>query len=211
MRQAIAATVTQSWQTIPHFSITVEIDMEACRELVRELKERPNPVGYNALVIKACAAALQKFPLLRATAPASSVDIHISFAVSRPDGLVMPVIRNCQSLSVAEIEIEASRLADRSRAGRLTSEEMTGASFSVSNLGMYGVEWFTALIMPGQTGILAVGTVRQRPVVRDGQVEVAATMRVTLTSDHRSVDGAYAASFLAELRSILEKPVLLML
>jgi pyruvate dehydrogenase E2 component (dihydrolipoamide acetyltransferase) len=211
MRQAIASAVTHAWQTIPHFSVTVEIDMDACREIVRELKERPSPVGYNALVIKACAGALPNFPLLRSGGPASSSDIHISFAVSKPDGVLMPVIRQCQRLTVAEIEIESSRLADKSRAGRLTSEEMTGGSFSVSNLGMYGVDEFTALITPGQTAILAVGAVIRRPVVRNGQLAVASTMRVTLSSDHRMVDGAYAASFLAELRHSLEKPVSLLL
>ena len=210
MRQAIIDTVTRSWQTIPHFSVTVEIDMDACREIVSELKEGAHPVGYNALVIKACASALLKFQLLRSSDPAHPADIHISFAVSKPDGLLMPVIRNCQRLSVTEIEIESSRLADKSRAGRLASEEMAGGSFSVSNLGMYGVDEFTALIMPGQAAILAVGAVRERPVVKSGQLAVAATMMVTLCSDHRIVDGAYAASFLAELRSVLERPVSLL-
>lgn len=211
MRQAISATVTRSWQTIPHFSVSMEINMEACREIVSELKERPAPVGYDALVIKACAVALKKFPLLRTINPESPEDIHISFAVSLPDGLLMPVIRQCQHLSATGIDIEVSRLADKSRAGRLTSEELSGGSFSVSNLGMYGVEWFTALIMPGQSGILAVGSVKERPIVQGGQLAVAATMRVTLTCDHRVVDGAYAASFLAELRSLLEKPVALLM
>lgn len=211
MRQAISATVTRSWQTIPHFSAGMEINMNACREIVSELKERHVPVGYDALVIKACAAALQRFPLLRTIDPEAPDDININFAVSLPDGLLMPVIRRCQTLSAAAIDIEVSRLADKCRAGRLASEELTGGSFSVSNLGMYGVEWFTALIMPGQVGILAVGAVRERPVVQDGRIIAAATMRVTLTNDHRVVDGAYAASFLAELRSILEKPVALLL
>lgn len=211
MRQAISATVTRSWQTIPHFSVNVEINMEECREIVTELKERPIPVGYDALVIKACTVALQKFPLLRTIDPEAPDDINISFAVSLPDGLLMPVIRKCRQLSAADIDIEVSRLADKCRAGRLTPEELSGGSFSVSNLGMYGVEWFTALIMPGQVGILAVGAVRQRPVVREGRLVVAETVRVTLTSDHRVVDGAYAASFLAELRTILEKPVALLL
>lgn len=210
MRRSIAAMVTESWQTIPHFSVTVEIDMEACREIVRELKGGPDPVGYNALVITACARALLHFPLLRA-ADHDSNDINISFAVSKADGLLMPVIRQCQSLSVTEVERETSRLAEKSRAGRLTSAEMTGGSFSVSNLGMYGVDEFTALIMPGQTAILAIGAVSQRPAIRNAQLAVAAAMRVTLTSDHRIVDGAYAASFLAELRAILEKPASLLI
>lgn len=211
MRQAIATAVTLSWQTIPHFSLTVEINMDACREVVSELKEGAHPVGYNALIIKACASALQKFPLFRPSDQASTTGIHISFAVSKPDGLLMPVIRQCQSLSVADIEKETARLAEKSRAGRLASEEMAGGSFSVSNLGMYGVDEFTALIIPGQTAILAVGAVRERPVVENGRLSVSATMRVTLCCDHRIIDGAYAASFLAELRSILEKPVSLLM
>jgi pyruvate dehydrogenase E2 component (dihydrolipoamide acetyltransferase) len=210
MRQAIAAEVTHSWQTIPHFSVTVEIDMNACREIVSELKAGAHPVGYNALLIKACASALEHFPLLRGLDSVSGTDIHISFAVALPDGLLMPVIRRCNSLSVTEIERESVRLIEKCQGGRLSSAEMCGGSFSVSNLGMYGVDEFNALIMPGQTAILAVGAVNDRPVVRNGGLAAAATMRVTLSSDHRSVDGAYAARFLAELRTILERPVSLL-
>ena len=144
------------------------------------------------------------------SSPTGSGDIHISIAVALPDGLLMPVVRRCNSLSVAEIEREVTRLIDKSRQGRLTSEELSGGCFSVSNLGMYGVEEFTALIMPGQTAILSVGAVSERPVVRNGALAVAATVRVTLSSDHRTIDGAYAARFLAELRAILEKPVSLL-
>jgi pyruvate dehydrogenase E2 component (dihydrolipoamide acetyltransferase) len=210
MRQAIAAAVSSSWQTIPHFSVTMEIGMDACREIVSELKTTPLPVGYNALLIKACATTLEQFPLLRAGDAGDVGGIHISIAVALPDGLLMPVVRHCDSLPVAEIEREVARLIDKSRLGRLTSEEMGGGCFSVSNLGMYGVEDFTALIMPGQTAILSVGAVSDRPVVRNGTLAVAATVRVTLSSDHRSIDGAYAARFLAELRTALEKPVSLL-
>lgn len=205
MRQAIAATVSRSWQEIPHFSVTVEIAMEACREVIRELKGSENAIGYNDLVLKACAAALGRFPLLLGSAPGD--DIHISFAVALPDGLLMPVIRGCQNLTPAGIAHETARLADKARNGRLASEELSGGRFSVSNLGMYGVDEFSSLIMPGQVAILAVGAVVERPVVRDGQIVAAPTMRVTLSSDHRVVDGAYAAAFLAELRRILEQPI----
>jgi pyruvate dehydrogenase E2 component (dihydrolipoamide acetyltransferase) len=211
MRQAIAAAVTHSWQTIPHFSVTIEIDMDACREIVAELKGSAHPVGYNALLIKGCASALARFPLLRPVDAAAAEGIHISFAVALPDGLLMPVVRGCDRLSVAEIERETARLIEKCREGRLSSEEMSGGSFSVSNLGMYGVDEFTALIMPGQTAILATGAVSERPVVRNGNLVAAATMRVTLSSDHRSVDGAYAARFLGDLRAILEKPVSLLI
>jgi pyruvate dehydrogenase E2 component (dihydrolipoamide acetyltransferase) len=210
MRQAIAAAVTKSWQTIPHFSVTVEIDMEACREIVNELKEGAHPVGYNTLLIKACAHCLETFPLLRTPAAVSQKEMNISFAVALQDGLLMPVVRGCEGRSVAEIEREAARLIEKCRQGRLSSEEMSGGCFSVSNLGMYGVDEFTALIMPGQTAILAAGAVGERAVVRNGAVVAAATMRVTLCSDHRIVDGAYAARFLAELRTILERPVSLL-
>lgn len=211
MWQAIAATVTKSWQTIPHFTAAVEIDMSACREIIRELKDGPNSVGYNALIIKACTVVLANFPLLYSSDSISSNDINISFAVSKPDGLLLPVIRQCQRLTVMEIERESCRLADKSRAGRLTSEEMAGGAFSVSNLGMYGIDAFNALIVPGQTAILAVAAVRERPVVQDGHLAIAPTMTATLSSDHRSIDGAYSASFLAELRSVLEKPVSLLM
>jgi pyruvate dehydrogenase E2 component (dihydrolipoamide acetyltransferase) len=211
MRQAISAAVSRSWQDIPHFSVTVEIGMEACREAVNELKGGERQVGYQALVIKACSAALADFPrLLVRPGGAADGPVNIGFAVALPDGLLMPVIRDCRSLSAAEIEAEAARLADRARGSRLTSEEMTGGGFSVSNLGMYGVDEFTALIMPGQVAILAVGAVAERPAVRNGQLTVAPVMRVTLSSDHRVVDGAYAAAFLAELRRILEHPFALL-
>lgn len=210
MRLAIAAAVTQSWQSIPHFSVTVEIDMNACREIVSELKAGAHPIGYNALLIKACASTLERFPLLRGTSVAAREEIHISFAVALADGLLMPVIRRCNSLTATEIESETTRLIEKCRVGKLSSEELSGGSFSVSNLGMFGVDEFTALVMPGQTAILAVGAVTERPIVRAGAIVAAATMRVTLSSDHRSVDGAYAARFLADLRTVLEKPVSLL-
>jgi pyruvate dehydrogenase E2 component (dihydrolipoamide acetyltransferase) len=137
--------------------------------------------------------------------------MHINLAVALPDGLLLPVIRDCDTLTVTEIEREATRLIEKCQTGRLTSAELSGGCFSISNLGMYGVDEFSALIMPGQTAILAVGAVSERPVVRNGGIVAAATMRVTLSSDHRTVDGAYAARFLAELRTILEKPVSLLI
>lgn len=208
MRQAIAATVSRSWQEIPYFTATVEVGMDACREVVGELKGNDGQVGYHALLIKACGVTLTGFPLLMAGRDSGvGGQINISFAVALPDGLLMPVVRDCSRLAAAEIEREAARLADKAKSGRLTSEEMSGGSFSISNLGMYGVDEFDALIVPGQVAILAVGAVAERPVARNGHLAVAPTMRVTLSSDHRVVDGAYAAKFLAELRHTLEHPV----
>ena len=209
MRQAIAATVSRSWLEIPHFFVTIEIAMDACREIVTELKSGDNTVGFQDLVVKACASALGRFPLLLGSSQED--DIHISFAVALPDGLLMPVIRACQSLSPVGIARETARLAEKARSGRLTSAELLGGRFSVSNLGMFGVDEFTALIMPGQVAILAVGAVVDRPVVRHGQIVAAPTMRVTLSCDHRVVDGAYAAGFLSELRRLLEQPVSLLI
>ncbi len=210
MRQAIATAVSRSWQTIPHFTVTVEIHMDACREIVEELKENTHPIGYNALLLKACATALQHFPLLCNGGPTEG-GMHINFAVALPDGVLMPTLRRCDALSVAEIEQEAARLVDKCYNGKLTSEELSGGRFSVSNLGMYGVDEFTALIMPGQTAILAAGAVTDRAIVRNGMLVPAATMRITLSSDHRTVDGAYVARFLAALRALLEKPVSLLI
>jgi len=136
--------------------------------------------------------------------------MHINFAVALPDGVLMPTLRRCDALSVTEIEQEAARLVEKCHNGKLTSEELSGGRFSLSNLGMYGVDEFTALIMPGQTAILAAGAVTDRAVVRNGILVPAATMRITLSSDHRAVDGAYVARFLAALRALLEKPVSLL-
>jgi len=208
MRQAIAATVSRSWREIPYFTASVEVGMEACREVVSELKGSDGQVGYHALLLKACGVALTGFPLLMAGGAGGPV--NISFAVALPDGLLMPVVRDCAHLGAVAIEREVARLAERARNGRLTAEEMSGGGFSISNLGMYGVDEFDALIVPGQVAILAVGAVAERPAVRNGQLAVAPTMRITLSSDHRVVDGAYAARFLTELRRTLEHPVPLM-
>ena len=209
MRQAISATVTRSWHEIPHFTVTVEIDMRACVEMVHELKGSDTAVGYNDLVIKGCSVALARFPRLVAPRSDDTAEsgLHIGFAVALPDGLLVPVIRGCDRLSPSEISREAARLADRARNGRLSPAEMAGAGFTTSNLGMYGVDEFMALIMPGQVAVLAIGTVIERPAVRNGGLVVAPTMRVTLSADHRVVDGAYAAAFLAELRRVLEQPL----
>ena len=210
MRQAIAATVSRSWQEIPHFTVTVEINMQSCREIISELKGTENELGYNPLVIKACATVLARFPRLvanRAKENRGQGEINIGFAVALPDGLLVPVIEHCDRLSPGEIGRAATKLAEKARNGRLSQTEMSNGSFSISNMGMYGVDEFMALIMPGQTGILAVGAVIERPAVLDGKVVAAPVMRATLSADHRIVDGAYAASFMADLRHLLEQPM----
>lgn len=214
MRSAIARVTTQSWHTIPHFYETVEIDMKEAGEIVRELKGSGNAVSFNDLVIKASAMALGKFPKLNASFLSDGVVVHptvnVGIAVAVDDGLQVPVLKGCEGLALREIALQAPRLAERARSGTITQEEISGGTFSISNLGMYGVEDFAAVILPPQAAILAVGAVADRPAVRDGHLVVAKTMRVTLSCDHRIVDGVYAAQFLGELKRILENPVLML-
>jgi pyruvate dehydrogenase E2 component (dihydrolipoamide acetyltransferase) len=211
MRRAIAQTVAESWRTIPHFYVTVEIGMDAAAEVVRELRENGTKVTFNDLVVKASAMTLLKFPQMNNAFAGDQVvlnaDLNVGFAVSVPDGLLVPVIRECQRLSLREIAEHSRVLAERARGGSISQEEISGGTFSISNLGMYGVEEFAAVILPPQAGILAVGAVADRVIVRDGRVAPAKTMKATLSADHRIVDGAYAAQFLAELKRILENPV----
>ncbi len=211
MRQAIAATVSRSWQGIPHFSVTVEIIMQACQQLIAKSKEGPVSFGYTALLLKACAATLINFPLFLPDATHQVDNLGINLAVALPDGLMMPLIRNCQSLRVVEIEQEVARLTTKCRTGHLTADELASGAFALSNLGMLGVDQFQALILPGQKAILAVGAVRQRPVVQQDLIVAAPLVSVTLSADHRSIDGAYAASFLAALRLLLESPATIQL
>ncbi len=211
MRHAIAAAVSRSWQEIPHFSVTVEINMQACQQLIKGSKQSSSPIGYTALMLKACATTLKNFPLFRPEATRHADKLDINLAVALPDGLMMPLIRNCQALRVSEIKQEIERITEKCRTGHLTADELTSGVFALSNLGMFGVDQFQALILPGQKAILAVGAVRDRPVVQEGQIVVAPLLSVTLSADHRSIDGAYAASFLTNLRLLLESPATILL
>jgi pyruvate dehydrogenase E2 component (dihydrolipoamide acetyltransferase) len=215
MRAAIARTVSQSWQTIPHFFVTMEIAMDAAMEVRRELKESGTAVSVNDLVIKGAAMAIGRYPLVHTTLAGDRLvtpgEINIGVAVSLPDGLLIPVIRGCERLSLKEIAGRSRLLAERARSGKLGETELTGGTFTISNLGMYGVTEFTAVIHPGQAAILAVGAVRETMTVRDGQPALGKTLRVTLSCDHRLLDGAYAARFLGELKLALENPVKLLL
>lgn len=211
MRAAIARTVSQAWQTIPHFAVTVAIDMSEAEEVRRELKEAGSPVSLNDLIVKGAALALEKFPRVNSSFAGDRItvnrEINIGFAVALDDGLVVPVITGCRGLSLREIAARGRELADRARSGKISEAEINGGTFTVSNLGMYGVEEFTAVIFPPQGAILSVGAVSDEAVVRGGQVVAARIMRATLSCDHRLIDGAYAAQFLAELKRILENPV----
>ncbi|MSM41589.1 MAG: 2-oxo acid dehydrogenase subunit E2 [Geobacter sp.] len=214
MRAAIARTVTEAWRTIPHFFVTVEIQMDEVEEVRRELKESGSPLSINDMIVKGTALALARFPMLNASFVNDRIvshdEINIGMAVSLPDGLLVPVIRGCQALTLQEIAVQSRRLVERARSGRLSEAEMSGGTFTISNMGMFDVTEFAAVIHPPQAGILAVGSVYDGIVVKDGQPVVARLARMTLSADHRLVDGAYAARFLKELKRILKKPVLML-
>ncbi len=172
-------------------------------------------VSYNDFVVKACAKALTRFPLVNASFTADAIvthaEVHIGVAVAVPDGLIVPVVRNADRKTVAEISREVKDLATRAKEKRLRPEEFMGSTFSISNLGMMDVTEFTAIINPPEAAILAVGAVRKEPVVLGDRIEIGHRMKVTLSSDHRVIDGALAAAFLAEVRRLLEHPVSLFL
>jgi pyruvate dehydrogenase E2 component (dihydrolipoamide acetyltransferase) len=216
MRKTIARRLSESMFTAPHFYVTIDIDMGQA-VIVREqlIAGEQVKVSFNDLVVKACAKALAKFPLVNSSftpeAIVTHAEVHVGVAVAVPDGLIVPVVRNADRKTVAEISREVKDLATRAREKKLRPEEFMGSTFSISNLGMMDVTEFTAIINPPESAILAVGAVRKEPVVTEDRIEVGHRMKVTLSSDHRVIDGALAASFLAEVRRLLEHPVSLFL
>ncbi len=215
MRRTIAKRLGESKFTAPHFYVTVEIDMDAAVALREEIQQAEDvKVSYNDLVVKACAKALTRFPLVNATwtgeAIQTKAEVHIGVAVSLPEGLITPVVRDADRKSVVAISAEIKDLAARAREKKLKPEEFSGSTFTVSNLGMFDVSEFTAIINPPESAILAVGAVKKQPVVVDDELTIGHRMKVTLSSDHRVVDGALAAQFLAEVRRLLESPISLL-
>jgi pyruvate dehydrogenase E2 component (dihydrolipoamide acetyltransferase) len=217
MRRTIARRLSESMFTAPHFYVTVEVDMGAAVSLRAQLQDAEGvKVSFNDLVVRACAKSLARFPTVNASWGSDRIvthaDVHVGVAVSIPDGLITPVVRNADRKSLVEISREVKDLAARARDRRLKPEEFTGSTFTISNLGMFDVEEFTAIINPPESCILAVGAVRKVPVVVDDDRLVAGhRMKLTLSSDHRVVDGALAAQFLADVRRLLENPASLLL
>jgi len=215
MRAAIARTVTESWRSIPHFTVTVDINMGAAETLHKGFKDAGEHVSLNDIIIKAVATALAEFPRLNASWAEDRIEIHpeinVGIAVSVEDGLLVPVVRNCEKLSLRDVTRFSHELIQRSRTGKIAQGDMTGGTFTVSNLGMLGVNGFTAIILPPQSGILAIGTVTEAAVARSGHLTVARMMTAVLSADHRVVDGAYGAGFMKQLKEILENPVRLLL
>ena len=213
MRKVIAKRLAESMFTAPHFYVTVDVDMDAAVALREQLQRGEDvKVTYNDLVVKACAKALTRFPMVNASWGGDKIvthaEVQVGVAVTIPDGLITPVVRNADRKSVVEISREVKDLATRARDRKLRPEEFTGSTFTISNLGMFGVTEFTAIINPPESAILAVGAVQNLPVVdEDGTLRAGHRMKVTLSSDHRVVDGAMAAQFLGEVRRLLENPV----
>jgi len=218
MRKTIARRMAQSKATVPHFYVGAEIDMAqamALRQSLNEVADEPSKISYNDMVLKAVANALRQFPQLNVSYHDETVRlhrrVHISMAVALDEGIMTPVLRDCDRKSLGEIAREARELAERARARRLKPDDYTGGTFSVSNLGMFEVDECSAIINPPEAAILAVGAIKERPIVVDGQLAVGQRMKVTLSCDHRVVDGATAAQFLQIVKRLLEQPLRLML
>lgn len=215
MRGAIARVVSSSWRDIPHFSVTMEIRMDSAEEVRRELKVNGTPVSLNDMVMKGVAISLLKCPLVNASFIDGSIVLHqevnIGFMVKVADGLLVPVISGCRSLQLTEIAVRSRQLIQLARSGAISEAELAGGTFSVSNLGAYGVSQFSAIILPPQVAILAVGAVTDRLVPGKGGPVPARMMKVTLSADHRVLDGVAAAEFLQALKLVLENPVRLLL
>jgi pyruvate dehydrogenase E2 component (dihydrolipoamide acetyltransferase) len=216
IRAAIARQMVQSKAPVPHFYVTTEIAMERAATLREELQALPGApkVTFTDVVVRACALTLPKHPGVNASFTGAAIRrhraAHIGIAVAVEDGLITPVLRDCDRKSLFQIAAEARDLVERTRARKLRQQELSGATFSVSNLGMFPVDEFSAIINPPEGAILAVGAIVDKPVVVDGQLAVGKRMRVTLSADHRVMDGAMAARFLADLRAALEAPLALL-
>ncbi len=215
MRKAIARRLVQSIGPIPTFYLTAEADMERAAEARDALlaREPEGKFSFNDIIIRACASALRQHPWVNAWWMDDRIrqwqDVHVGVAVAIDEGLITPVIRHADRKSLRQIGAEVKELAGRARAKRLQPEEYTGATFSVSNLGMFGIDEFTAIINPPEAAILAVGRLEPKPVVVDGAVVVRRRMRMTLSCDHRVIDGATGAQFLKTLVGMLENPLAL--
>jgi pyruvate dehydrogenase E2 component (dihydrolipoamide acetyltransferase) len=210
MRKAVARITTQSKAPIPHFYVTIEVDMAAGLAIVEESKSSGSPVSINHLIIAASARALRQHPGVNAAFAGDVIrlfsSIDIGMAVSVEDGLIVPVLRDCGNKTLAQIAEEERALVSRTRHRELAPEEYSNPTFLVSNLGMYDVENFIAVILPPAATALAVGSVREVPVARDGRVEVGRRVKMTLSCDHRVIDGTSAAKFLQTLKQELQRP-----
>ena len=218
MRQTIARRLVESKTTVPHYQVSMAFNMDPMVELRAQLNTQLAPhnvkLSINDLLVRCCALAMYTNPLMNASWGGDCINYHsnvnVGIAVSLPPerggGLVVATIRNADQKSLRMINAESHALAKKARTKGLTVDEMGDSTFTVSNLGMYGVDNFTAIINPPNSAILAVGAVQQKPVVRDGEIVVGHEMSATLSNDHRVVDGATAASYLVSLKELIENP-----
>lgn len=224
IRKVIARRLLESKQTVPHFYLSCELNINKLQELrvalneAAAIDENGNPaykVSVNDLIIKATAMALKAVPEANSSWSDDAIMIYnnvdISMAVAIDGGLITPIIKNADQKTIQAISVESKQLAKKARDGKLQPEEFQGGSFSISNLGMFGIDNFAAIVNPPQSCILAVARAVEKPIVENGQIKIASMMNVTLSSDHRSVDGAVGAEFLKALRRYIENPILMLL
>ena len=219
MRQAIARRMTESKTTIPHFYVSAEVDMTEALAWRKRLNDAAAADGYkisvNDMVLKACAAALVKFPNINASFGGDHIALHdhvnISIAVAIKEGLISPVVHNLEQKSIGRIARETADIVARARDGKLRADEYSGGTFTVSNLGPFGIDSFSAIITPPQSAALAVASSVQKAVVVDGQIVIRDRMTITISADHRVTDGAEAAQFVSEVRRLLENPLAMLM
>lgn len=214
MRKVIARRLLQSKQTVPHFYLTLDIDMRAAAKLRAEYNAgaaEDRRISFNDLVVRACVLALEKFPAVYSQIDGDNIltpdQINVGIAVALEDGLIVPVIKDALNKSISTIGRETRSLADRARKGGLGPDDYTGGTFTVSNLGMYDVTQFQAIINPPETAIVAVGAIRDTPIVDNGQIVPGKQMYLTISADHRVADGSVAAQFMQEVKRLLQSPL----
>lgn len=215
MRKVIARRLSESKFNAPHFYLTVEIDMGNAMAARKQVNAHPDiKISFNDIIMKACAVALRKHPAINSSWHGDKITYHeainIGVAVAIPDGLMVPVVRDTDLKTLTQINAEVKDLAGKARNKKLSTEEMTGNTFTISNLGNFGIEEFTAIINPPDACILAVGSIMQKAIVKDGELAIGNMMKVTLSCDHRVVDGVTGANFLATLKSMLESPMMML-
>ena len=216
MRKIIAKRLSESMFTAPHFYLSMEINMDKATELRKQLNEvaAPIKISFNDLVVKACAVALRNNPVINSSWMGDFIrqnnHINVGVAVAVNQALFVPVIRHADMKSLGQISTEVRELAGKAKGGKLQLPEMQGNTFTISNLGMFDIEQFTAIINPPDACILAVGSIMQKPIVKNGEIVVGSMMKVQLSCDHRVVDGATGAQFLQQLKGILEDPIRLL-
>jgi pyruvate dehydrogenase E2 component (dihydrolipoamide acetyltransferase) len=208
IRQIIATRLTKSFSSTPHFYVTTAIDMTDLLEFRKKLKRESKPYSVTDFILKSSAMALEEFPEMNSTTDGKSVNwhaqIHLGLAVDVKEGLVVPVIRNAGAISFLELHEQVITLVAKARDGKLAPDEMTGSTFTISNMGMLNVDNFTAIINPGESAILAIASIFSVPVVIKNEIKIRSIMKATLSSDHRIVNGAVAARFVNRIKNQLE-------